>query len=192
MTPLQSYFPIGLVLIAAFVLAVVMLTLAGLLGPRRYSAVKNAPFECGSVPVGTAREKFSVKFYVLAILFIVFDIEAIFLYPWAVLLLPSEGYAGLGWGRGEATRGFAPSFSFTMTYNVLALPYWALVAVTAIAPALWLRRWRRVRRWELTGHCPRCGYDLRAEPDSTDALLPRCPECGAAEADADAWRPPFP
>src|SRR5262245_42135455 len=97
MTPLQSYFPIGLVLVAAFVLAVVMLTLAGLLGPRRYSTVKNAPFECGSVPVGTARERFSVKFYVLAILFIVFDIEAVFLYPWAVLLLPSEGYAGLGW-----------------------------------------------------------------------------------------------
>jgi NADH-quinone oxidoreductase subunit A len=97
MTPLESYFPIGLVLVAAFVLAVVMLTLAGMLGPRRYSAVKNAPFECGSVPVGTARERFSVKFYVLAILFIVFDIEAVFLYPWAVLLLPSEGYPGLGW-----------------------------------------------------------------------------------------------
>jgi NADH-quinone oxidoreductase subunit A len=97
MTPLQSYFPIGLVLVAAFVLAVVMLTLAGLLGPRRVSAVKNAPFECGSIPVGSARERFSVKFYVLAILFIVFDIEAVFLYPWAVLLLPSEGYAGLGW-----------------------------------------------------------------------------------------------
>jgi NADH-quinone oxidoreductase subunit A len=97
MTPLESYFPIGLVLVAAFVLAVVMLTLAGMLGPRRYSAVKNAPFECGSVPVGTARDRFSVKFYVLAILFIVFDIEAVFLYPWAVLLLPSEGYPGLGW-----------------------------------------------------------------------------------------------
>jgi NADH-quinone oxidoreductase subunit A len=97
MTPLQSYFPIGLVLVAALVLAVLMLTLAGLLGPRRFSSVKNAPFECGSIPVGSARERFSVKFYVLAILFIVFDIEAVFLYPWAVLLLPSEGYPGLGW-----------------------------------------------------------------------------------------------
>ncbi len=97
MTALQSYFPIGVVLLAAFTLAVVMLTLAGLLGPRRYSLVKSAPFECGSVPIGSARERFSVKFYVLAILFIVFDIEAVFLYPWAVLLLPSEGYPGLGW-----------------------------------------------------------------------------------------------
>ncbi len=97
MTPLQTYFPLALVLVAALVLAVVMLTIAGVLGPRRYNLVKGTPFECGSVPIGSARERFSVKFYVVAILFIVFDIEAIFLYPWAVLLLPSEGYAGLGW-----------------------------------------------------------------------------------------------
>jgi len=48
MTPLQTYFPIGIVLLAALLLAVVMLTIAGLLGPRRYSQVKAAPFECGS------------------------------------------------------------------------------------------------------------------------------------------------
>jgi len=104
MTPLQSYFPIGLVLVVALVMAVLMLALAGILGPRRFSAVKSSPFECGSDPIGSARERFSVKFYVVAILFIVFDIEAIFLYPWAVLLLPSEGYAGLGW-TGLATMG---------------------------------------------------------------------------------------
>jgi NADH-quinone oxidoreductase subunit A len=97
MTSLQSYFPIGVVLLLSLVLAVVMLALAGLLGPRRYGQVKSSPFECGSVPIGSARDRFSVKFYVVAILFIVFDIEAVFLYPWAVLLLPSEGYPGLGW-----------------------------------------------------------------------------------------------
>jgi NADH-quinone oxidoreductase subunit A len=101
---LTSYFSIGVVLLVALLLAIVMLTLAGLLGPRRYSAVKAAPFECGSDPIGSARERFGVKFYVVAILFVVFDIEAIFLYPWAVLLLPSEGYAGLGW-PGFATMG---------------------------------------------------------------------------------------
>jgi NADH-quinone oxidoreductase subunit A len=97
MTPLQTYFPVGIVLLLGLALAVVMLTLAGLLGPRRFSATKQAPFECGSDPVGTARERFSVKFYVVAILFVVFDIEAIFFFPWAVLMLPSEGYPGLGW-----------------------------------------------------------------------------------------------
>jgi NADH-quinone oxidoreductase subunit A len=97
MASLQSYFPIGVVLVLSLVLAVVMLALAGVLGPRRGGEVKASPFECGSVPIGSARDRFSVKFYVVAILFIVFDIEAVFLYPWAVLLLPSEGYAGLGW-----------------------------------------------------------------------------------------------
>ncbi len=97
MTPLQIYFPIGLVLLVSLVLAVVMLGIAGILGPRKPNPVKAAPFECGSVPIGTARERFGVKFYVVAILFIVFDIEAVFLYPWAVLLLPGDGYAGLGW-----------------------------------------------------------------------------------------------
>jgi NADH-quinone oxidoreductase subunit A len=97
MTPLHSYFPIAIVLLLALALAVVMLALANLLGPRRYSAVKNAPFECGSDPIGSARDRFSVKFYVVAILFVIFDIEAIFFFPWAVLMLPSEGYPGLGW-----------------------------------------------------------------------------------------------
>ena len=99
MTPLQTYFPIGVVLLVAALLAIVMLTIAGLLGPRRSSAVKDAPFECGSTPIGSARERFGVKFYVVAILFIVFDIEAIFIYPWAILLAPDlkTGYPGLGW-----------------------------------------------------------------------------------------------
>jgi NADH-quinone oxidoreductase subunit A len=104
MTPLQTYFPVGIVLLLGLALALVMLTLAGLLGPRRFSAIKQAPFECGSDPIGTARERFSVKFYVVAILFVVFDIEAIFFFPWAVLMLPSEGYPGLGW-PGFVTMG---------------------------------------------------------------------------------------
>lgn len=97
LTPLQTYFPIAVALLVAVGLAAVMLALANVLGPRRPSEVKSTPFECGSLPASPARERFSVKFYVVALLFIVFDIEAIFLYPWAVLLLPSDGYPGLGW-----------------------------------------------------------------------------------------------
>jgi len=118
MTPLQSYFPIGVVLLLSLVLAVVMLTIAGLLGPRRYSPVKNAPFECGSTPIGSARDRFGVKFYVVALLFIVFDIEAIFVYPWAVLLLPSEGYAGLGWGGFVSMGIFAATLVAGLVYVV--------------------------------------------------------------------------
>jgi NADH-quinone oxidoreductase subunit A len=106
---LTSYFSIGVVLLVATLLAVVMVALAALASPRRPSAIKAAPFECGSDPIGPARERFGVKFYVVAILFVVFDIEAVFLYPWAILLLPSEGYPGLGW------TGFATMAIFVAT-----------------------------------------------------------------------------
>jgi NADH-quinone oxidoreductase subunit A len=91
LTPLQTYFPIGVVLLVAIGQAFLLLGLANTLGPRRPNAVKMAPFECGSVPVGSARDRFGVKFYVVALLFIVFDIEAVFLFPWAVL------FTELGW-----------------------------------------------------------------------------------------------
>ncbi len=98
MSELQVYIPIVLVLLLAAGIGVGMVVLSNVLGPRRPSRVKETPFECGSVPVGSARDRFGVKFYVVAILFIVFDIEAVFVYPWAVLLLPdAQGHAGLGW-----------------------------------------------------------------------------------------------
>ncbi len=83
---LLSYLPILLLvlLVAGFTLAT--LFLSSVLGPRRPSKDKLSPYECGVDPVGSARERFSVKFYLVAMLFIVFDIEIVFLYPWAILL----------------------------------------------------------------------------------------------------------
>jgi len=61
------------------------LVFSSLIGPKKFSAIKMSPYECGCEPVGTARERFSIKFYLIAMLFILFDIEAVFLYPWAIL-----------------------------------------------------------------------------------------------------------
>lgn len=80
-----SYIPALAYIIFAVVFAAVMLGLTMVLGPKRTSAVKDEPFECGSEPIGSPRVKFSVKFYQVAILFLVFDIEVAFLYPWASL-----------------------------------------------------------------------------------------------------------
>ena len=66
------------------------------LGPRRTSPVKQATFECGSDPVGSARARFSVKFDLVAIFFIVFDIESVFMYPWAALFRELIVEPGLG------------------------------------------------------------------------------------------------
>jgi NADH-quinone oxidoreductase subunit A len=80
------YLPLLLHLLAAAVVASAIVILSWLLGKRRPTPAKMSPYECGMVPVGDARERFSVKFYLVAMLFILFDVEAVFLYPWAVVL----------------------------------------------------------------------------------------------------------
>jgi len=82
---LESYLPILILIAIALIFALASVTLSGVIGMRKPTAVKLAPYECGMPPVGTARERFSVKFYIIAMLFILFDIEAVFLYPWAVM-----------------------------------------------------------------------------------------------------------
>lgn len=79
------YLPLVVTILLALGIAAAMLALNHLLGPRRTSRTKGQPFECGSEPIDDPRRRFSVKFYLVAIFFIVFDIEAVFLYPWGVL-----------------------------------------------------------------------------------------------------------
>jgi NADH-quinone oxidoreductase subunit A len=67
-------------------LASAIVLLSWFIGYRRPTRAKMSPYECGMTPVGDARERFSVKFYLVAMLFILFDVEAVFLYPWAVIL----------------------------------------------------------------------------------------------------------
>lgn len=67
------------------------LILAHLIGPRKKTAVKQMPYESGMDPVGDARQPFDVKFYLVAILFLVFDVELLFLYPWAVSAYLDDG-----------------------------------------------------------------------------------------------------
>ena len=81
----ESYAPLLIPLIVAMGLAGAILLLSYLVGYRRPSRAKLQPYECGVQPTGDAREPFSVKFYVVAMVFILFDVEAIFLYPWAYI-----------------------------------------------------------------------------------------------------------
>lgn len=81
---ITDYIPLLILLIVAVLLAAVLVGLSWILGPKKPSAAKLSPYECGVAPVGSARERFPVKYYLIAMLFIVFDIETVFLYPWAV------------------------------------------------------------------------------------------------------------
>ena len=81
----ELYFPVLVQALLAMALAAGLLTVSYLLGKHVRNRVKDMPYESGIVPTGDARQRFSIKFYLVAMLFILFDIEAIFLYPWAVV-----------------------------------------------------------------------------------------------------------
>ncbi|MEJ2699081.1 MAG: NADH-quinone oxidoreductase subunit A [Desulfuromonadales bacterium] len=81
---LDSYLPILVLIAVALAFALGSVIISRLVGQKKPTPVKLSPYECGMPPVGTARDRFSIKFYIIAMLFILFDIEAVFLYPWAV------------------------------------------------------------------------------------------------------------
>lgn len=81
----ETYFPVLIQILIAMAVAGGMIGASAVLGRRLKDPVKSSPYESGMKPVGNARERFSVKFYLVAMVFILFDIEAIFLYPWAVI-----------------------------------------------------------------------------------------------------------
>ncbi|MDP9267211.1 MAG: NADH-quinone oxidoreductase subunit A [Acidobacteriota bacterium] len=82
---LARYLPLLIQFLLVAAIAGGMVTLSWLIGQHKPSAAKLMPYECGMAPVGDARQRFSVKFYLVAMVFILFDVEAIFLYPWAVI-----------------------------------------------------------------------------------------------------------
>ncbi len=111
-TPLTPYLPIALVLLIAGGMAVIIPFFTGLLGPKSVNPVKSSTFEGGNIVVGSTRQRFAVKFYVVALLFIVFDVEAVFLYPWAV------NFKALGW------FGYATMLVFASTLVVALIYIW--------------------------------------------------------------------
>ncbi len=109
---MNTYFPLAVIffLVAGFL--VTMLAGAILFGPKRSTAVKDDPFECGTIATGDALGRLSVKFYLVAMLFILFDIEVVFMYPWALQALH------LGW------YGFWAMLSFLFVVGLGLVYIW--------------------------------------------------------------------
>ncbi len=107
-----SYLPILLLLLVAGLNAVMMVMMSHMLNPRRPTAQKDMPYESGMIPLGDTRQRFSVKFYLLAVAFIVFDVETMFLIPWAVI------YRDLG------VFGFIEGLIFVAVLGVGLLYMW--------------------------------------------------------------------
>ena len=83
---LDAYVPIFLFILVAIGFAVFTLVVAGLVHPSRFSRVKLQPYECGIEPLTDARDRYSVRYYLVAMLFVIFDVETVFLFPWAVIM----------------------------------------------------------------------------------------------------------
>ena len=97
-----SYLPVGVVILMATAFVVVNIIATLLIGPRADGVVKGLAYESGMDPIGSARKRFNVRFYILAMTFLVFDVEIIFLYPWAVTfakLEPQSSESALFLGR---------------------------------------------------------------------------------------------
>jgi NADH-quinone oxidoreductase subunit A len=109
---LRSYLPILILLGLSLVQAAGIVVLSQLASPLRPTPAKSSPYESGITPLGNARERFSVKFYMVAILFIVFDLETVFLIPWAVVMRQ------LGW------EGFAAASIFIVVLTVGLVYEW--------------------------------------------------------------------
>ena len=114
---LSPYLPVLVLLILAGVMCVAIAVLATKLGPRRVFPIKETAFECGSPSTGDPHARHSVHFYLVALLFIVFDIESVFIYPWGSLLRDFNG-EGLGW------FAYVEMLSFMATLAVGLLYVW--------------------------------------------------------------------
>jgi NADH-quinone oxidoreductase subunit A len=99
------YLPLLIHFLLAGGIATAIILLSWLLGERKPTRAKLSPYECGMQPVGDSRQRFSVQFYLVAMLFILFDVEAVFLYPWAVILRTLKAH-------GEGLFGLAEMFVY--------------------------------------------------------------------------------
>ena len=83
---LDAYIPIFLFVLVAIGFAIFTLIVSGLVHPKKYNRVKLEPYECGIEPLTDARDRYSVRYYLVAMLFVIFDVETVFMFPWAVIM----------------------------------------------------------------------------------------------------------
>ncbi len=127
---LSTYYPIFIYLAILIGFCVTVMIMAHTIGPRRNSAVKLMPYESGMDPIGDARQRFDIKYYLVAIMFLVFDVELLFLYPWAVV----------AYQKGEG--GYPAAFTDGH------LIFWSVLTFIALLFVAFVYDWRKgVFKW---------------------------------------------
>jgi NADH-quinone oxidoreductase subunit A len=132
-----EFTPIFLFILVAILVAIGMLVTSAILSPARRTAVKQMPYESGMDPIGDARQRFDVRYYLVAIVFLLFDVELLYLYPWAVAQFSADAPAAVAAaGIPAATAAGIPAV-FRLTVFVEILVFIAIVA------AAYAFAWRR-------------------------------------------------
>jgi NADH-quinone oxidoreductase subunit A len=138
---LQTYYPVFLFLVVVVGFALTNLVVTHVLGPRRRTAVKLMPYESGMDPVGDAWQHFDVRFYLVAILFLVFDVELLFLYPWAVVTHRPT------WDEAAAVAGGPKPLAESIDPFRDAI-FWEILVFMATLAVAYVYAWRKgVFRW---------------------------------------------
>ena len=136
--PTSDYSVVVILMLVMVFLASVIMVLSHLIGPKRSGAVKDLPYESGVDPIGDARQRFNVRFYIVAMLFLLFDVEIVFFYPWAKLFPQFNSPSMRAWADPLVAAGYTPIFfmgTMFMFIGILLVGY--------------IYAWRRgVFRWD--------------------------------------------
>jgi NADH-quinone oxidoreductase subunit A len=132
----SEFTPIFLLIVVSLLIAAGMLGASAILGPRRRTPVKQMPYESGMDPIGDAHQRFDVRYYLIAIVFLLFDVELLYLYPWAV----AEWSVGGDLAAGAANPappvvGIPPAFR--------GLVFWEILVFIAVLTAAFAYAWRK-------------------------------------------------
>ncbi len=141
----SEFTPIFLFILVGFLVAGGMLTVSAVLGPRKTTAVKQMPYESGMDPIGDARQRFDVRYYLVAIAFLLFDVELLYLYPWAVAQWSADAPVATAMEHPAAAAaavttatlgvGIPPAFR--------GLVFWEILVFIAILTAAFAYAWRK-------------------------------------------------
>jgi NADH-quinone oxidoreductase subunit A len=123
-----EYTPVFLLLILAIAIGAGMIVASKILAPSKATEVKQMPYESGMDPIGDARQRFDVRFYLVAIVFLLFDVELLFLYPWAVAQWSADLPAGAASGIPAEFRGWV---------------FWEIMVFIAVLAAAFAYAWRK-------------------------------------------------
>ena len=145
-----EFTPVFLFIFVGVMTAISMLALSAILGPRRSTAVKEMPYESGMDPIGDARQRFDVRYYLVAIVFLLFDVELLFLYPWAVAqwsrpavatTQDADRVAAAAASTATAVAGILPDFRTMVFFEILVFVV-VLAAAFAYAWRKGVFEWR--------------------------------------------------